>query len=43
MTQKMTRNWREDFEPEFDWDQPMEIRHDRKDLELEESWWYDEK
>ena len=36
-------NWREHLEPEFDWDQSTDVHYDRKDLELEESWWYDEK
>lgn len=43
MTQKSTRNWREHLEPEFDWDQSTDVHYDPKDLELEESWWYDEK
>ncbi|WP_290956281.1 hypothetical protein [Fibrobacter sp.] len=43
MTQKNSRNWRENLEPEFSWNQSVEIRHERKDLDHEESWWYDEK
>ena len=43
MTQTNSRNWRENLEQEFGWNQSVEIRHKQKDPELEESWWYDEK
>lgn len=43
MNQTDMRNWRENFEPEFSWDQKIENRLERKKKELDEPWWYDEK
>lgn len=43
MTQKNNLNWRENLEPELNWNQKTNIRSEQKKTELDEPWWYDEK